>query len=142
MKSVWVIEQGAYSDYRVVGVYTAKAKAERVAEALNASENIWDRATVAEWPLDPGYAEINQGRKRFSVVMLKDGEVERIHQQDIASYSLSDEFYVWERTKAPAYMDKGIPDALNATVWGSDEKHAVKIVNERRAQMIAAGEWR
>lgn len=141
MKSVWVIEQGCYSDYRVVGVYTAKEKAERVADALNASENSWDRATIAEWPIDPGYAEINQGRRRFSVVMLRDGTVERSDQEEIAAYSLSDEFRIWERTKAPAFKGKGIADALTATVWGRDQKHAVKIVNERRAQMIASGEW-
>jgi hypothetical protein len=38
-------------------------------------------------------------------------------------------------------MGKGIPDALQADVWAKNEQHAVKIVNEKRAQMIANGEW-
>ena len=29
MASIWVIEKGTYSDYRVVGVYTTQKKAER-----------------------------------------------------------------------------------------------------------------
>ena len=45
------------------------------------------------------------------------------------------------RTKAPAYQGKGVPDCLNATVLARNEKHAIKIVNEKRAQIIAAGEW-
>jgi hypothetical protein len=42
---------------------------------------------------------------------------------------------------APAYRGKGFPDVLNATVWAKDAKHAAKIVNEYRTQMIANGEW-
>lgn len=34
--SVWVIEQGEYSDYRVVGVYSSRENAERIAEKINA----------------------------------------------------------------------------------------------------------
>lgn len=141
MGKVWVIEKGSYSDYRVVGVYTTKKKSERVAEAINAGDSYND-ATVSEWPLDPGYDAINQGRKPFSITMLRDGAVERVGRDDVSYYNIGDQYSIWERTKAPAYKGKGIPDALNATVWARDEKHAIKIASERRAQMIASGEWK
>jgi hypothetical protein len=141
MQRIWVIEKGSYSDYRVVGVYTTKAKAERVAEAINAGDN-FDAATVAEWPLDPGFDAINQGRKPFSITMLRDGEVERINKVEVSYYNIGDKYSLWKRTEADAYKGKGIPDALSATVWARNEKHAIKIASEHRAQMIAGGKWK
>jgi hypothetical protein len=32
-------------------------------------------------------------------------------------------------------------DEMVFTLWARDEQHAVKICNDRRAQMIANGEW-
>lgn len=142
MPGMWVIEKGSYSDYRVVGIYTTKAKAERVAEAINVSGQNYDHATVAEWPLDPGFDAINQGRKPFSITMLRDGEVEAVNKCEVTSYNIGDEYSIWKRTEAPAYKGKGVPDALNATVWARNEKHAIKIAGERRAQMIATGAWK
>jgi len=78
--------------------------------------------------------------------MLRDGTVEATQASDPSPYdgdNMGGAFFIWERTKAPAYRDKpGIRDALNARVWAKNERHAVKIVNERRAAMIASGEWR
>jgi len=34
-QACWVVEQGEYSDYRVVGVFTSKANAQVVADAIN-----------------------------------------------------------------------------------------------------------
>ena len=34
-KSVWVIEKGSYSDYRVVGVYSTQERAKLVCEHIN-----------------------------------------------------------------------------------------------------------
>jgi hypothetical protein len=38
-KTVWVIEQGSYSDYRVVGVFTSRENAKRVADAIIGAED-------------------------------------------------------------------------------------------------------
>jgi hypothetical protein len=141
-KSVWVIEQGSYSDYRVVGVFTSKAKAEQIAEALRKSESCYDAPEVAEWPLDPAVAELNAGLTMWNVLMLKDGTVERAQATEFSAYSMGGEVNLWERTKAPAYARKGIPDALHAIVWAKDKKHAIKSVNEMRAQWIATGKWK
>lgn len=138
-KSIWVIEQGEYSDYRVVGVFTSKENAESVKSAIN--HGSYDDATVAEWELDPCVDEINKGYNPFIVIMLKDGTVERCDQRELSGYSLSTSAWVWRRTEAPAYKGKGIPDALNANVLARNSKHAIKIANELRTKMIATGEW-
>ena len=59
----------------------------------------------------------------------------------ISSHAMSSTLAIWRRTQAPAYKGKGIPDALNGSVLAKDEKHAVKIANEQRTQMIALGRW-
>lgn len=57
MKTVWVIEQGSYSDYRVVGVFSSEANAKFIADAINVAES-YDKATIAEWSLDPAVDEL------------------------------------------------------------------------------------
>lgn len=139
--TVWVVEEGEYSDYRVVGVFSSKEYAQQIADVINGTGGYRD-ATVAEWPLDPAVHELRQGFKRFVVDMRKDGTVERCEQQTISGYQLSGDVHIWRRTQAPAFRgnpDK--PDVLQAEVWAEDETHAVKIANEHRTQKIASGEW-
>lgn len=140
-KSIWVIEQGCYSDYHVVGVFSSKENAETIVAALNKDREWGDPATVEEWPLDPAVKDLNKGHFRYRVLMRRDGTVESVDQQEISAYHLAGQVTVWERSTAPAYAGKNIPDVLDATVWASSPKHAVKIANEKRTQMIATGEW-
>ena len=142
-KTIWVIEQGSYSDYRVVGVFTSKANATAVVEKIKKNEYLYDEPSIAEWPLDPAVDEINAGMSKFRVLMLNDGFVEDIRRTDTDTYDLAGSAHVWERTKAPAYRgQKDIKDALDATVWATDEQHAIKIVNEMRVQWLATGKWK
>lgn len=139
--TVWVVEKGSYSDYSVVGVFSTRVNAESTADALNADESwLHDKATVAEWPLDPSVDERRKGYHRFIVHMLADGSTERCEQAAISAYDIGGSCEVWRRSTAPAYAGRGIKDCLMATVWARDAKHAVKIVNEKRAQFVANGQ--
>lgn len=140
MKSVWVIEQGQYSDYRVVGVFSSRENAELVAKEINAGET-WDKATLAERPLDPVVDDLNAGRKQYRVHMLKDGTTERAERYGLVGYDIAGEVEVWRRSNAPAYRGKGIPDVLVGTVWADSDEHAIKIMNEHRTRMIAEGKF-
>jgi hypothetical protein len=139
--SVWVIEQGSYSDYRVVGVYTSKENAEIVCDEINKSDS-YEQATIAEWPLNPGSSEINQGLSQWLVHMRRDGFVERCNNRSLDSYDLSHKDYVWQKSKASAFRDSGAHDVLVSVVFASDGKHAIKSANERRLQMIAMNKWK
>jgi|SRR6185503_5465278 len=131
---VWVIEKGEYSDYSVVGVFSTEENARRVAELTGGS--------VAEWPLDPNIAEINQGLQVYLVHMLKDGSVEQCKRLELNSYALTTiGVTMWRRSQAPAFRGQDKPDLMQATVWAKDEEHAIKITNEHRAEWIASGKW-
>lgn len=138
--TVWVIEQGEYSDYRVVGVFSSAANAQRVADAINVTQ-FTSPAEVAEWPLDPGVAALNAGHQRFIVWMRRDGTVERSDASEMTGYAVSGDVTIWRRSIAPAYRGKGIEDCLQADVWAVDVTHAIKIANEHRLRLIATGEW-
>lgn len=141
MKSIYVVEQGSYSDYSVVGVFSSKDNATRIAAAINEGSD-YDEATVEEWPIDPAIKELNQGKKQFYICMDIDGEVEIINEQNLATYGLTTNLTVWKRTEAAAYRHKNISDAVHGVVWAKNEKGAVKIANEKRGMFIAANKMK
>jgi hypothetical protein len=131
-RTVWAVEQGSYSDYRVVGIFSSKAKADQVVAVLSDGDG-YDTPTVAEWIVDPALDALRKGCRPFLIWMLRDGTVERSGAIAASAYNLNGHVFLWKRTKAQ--------DCLNATVWAKSKKHAIKIVNEKRTQMIAEGKW-
>ena len=143
MKTVWVVEQGSYSDYRVVGVFSSEENAQIIADVLNDSKDgIYDKASIDEWALDPGVHNLRKGYHLYRVFMREDGTVERCERQETNSYTMKDGVRMWHRTRAPFYQgNPDAPDVVTATVWAKDDHHAIKITNEHRARLIATGEW-
>lgn len=131
---VWLVTDGKYSDYHVVGVFSTKTNAERI-KTLAAAAN-----DIEELSLDPGIEELNAGLTLWLVRMERGGGVEHCSQQTIDAYSFEEEARIWRRSTAPAYAGKNLPDLLVHTVWAKSPEHAIKIVNEVRLQMIARGE--
>ncbi len=139
--TVWVVEQGEYSDYRVVGVFSSKENAQSIVGAIKAGDHS-DDLSIAEWPMNPGVDELRKGFKQYLIDMRKDGTTERVEGWDLSGYELAGSVRMWRRTQAPAYRgNKDKPDVLQAHIWARDEQHAVKIANEHRARLIASGEW-
>jgi hypothetical protein len=132
-KSVWVIEQGAYSDYRVVGVFSSREHAQLVKDKLTA---MWDEPSIAEWPLDPCVEELSRGYTQWRGYMLRDGTVESMEPEHLnhlpAGASL---LSVWNR----GFLGK--EDCLAGTVLANDRDHAIKIFNEQRTKLIALNKW-
>lgn len=97
MATIFAIEQGCYSDYRVVGVFSSREKAEQILSIVNRGQDS-EAATIAEWELDPGVKEINAGLKPHYITMDIDGITERCHE-DGDGYKAGG-LYVWTRTAA------------------------------------------
>ena len=138
-KKVFVVTAGEYSAYRVIGIFTSEEKAQEFKDTFPCG----DYNEIETYDLDPNYVELVQhGYYIWRVLMLKDGTVEVIRKLDIdVAYVTDMGFHVWARSKSPAYKGKGVQDCLNATLWAKTEKQAIKIVNEKRAQMIAEGKF-
>ena len=142
-RSIWVVEDGRYGDYRVVGVFTSRDNAKLIQKAVG--------GTIAEWPLDPAVKELRAGYTSWVVTMLRDGTVERCEAQEASAYLIKGEEPfampqnrfppIWRRASSPAYKGKNMPDCLILTVWAKHSEHAIKIVNEIRTRMIAENKW-
>lgn len=136
-KYIWVIEDGEYSDYHVVGVFSSRKNAELIQAQVG--------GTIEKWPLDPAVRELSQGYRVFLGEMLYDGTIERMVEHTISQSSIystgKDRLYVWYRSQALFYQGKGVQDCLHGTVLAKDRQHAIKIFNEKRTQLIALGQW-
>lgn len=121
---IYIVTQGDYSDCRNIGVFTSREKAEAAGGD-----------TVEEWLLDnvqgaPGHYDY------FFLVMNRDGAVHS-SQTTIPFGEIEDPCPVqqWPSGKNPLY------GCWEFHVWATDLTHAIKIVNEQRAQLIAENKW-
>lgn len=132
MTLVWTVEQGEYSDYSVLGVFSTKENAERVATIVGGG------AEVVERRLDPIIEDLNEGRNFYYVSMLKDGTVTRVERDTPSSYNIDGfDSFPWID-----HRQHELGTYYSTFAWAKDDVHAVKIVNERRVQKIANNEWR
>jgi hypothetical protein len=125
--TAYVVVTGHYSDYSIQGVFTDKLLAEKLVKMLNNQANeahYWARedARIEKFFLNLSIDEFQV----TTVRMAKDGSVlEILHAvgRDTASHNF---------------------DALNNLLWsiyGRDEQRAIKVANEKRAQLIANNLW-
>lgn len=129
-KTIYAVTSGSYSSYRVVALFSTREKAEDYKATVLKDE--YDSG-IEEYQLDPDTTDLlRRGYSVWRVTMLRDGSTERVDRSDNGSYDVQDapSFRIWDRT------------VLAASVWAKSEKAAVKIANEKRAQMIANGEWK
>jgi hypothetical protein len=140
IRLIFAVNTGSYSDYGIVALFSTAEKAQEFMAAVPHG----DYNAVEEYELDPPTADmLRRGYSVWSVHMLRDGTVEETRQYDTDLYGVGGvgSFRIWERSKAPAYVGKGMADALTGNVWAKSEKQAVKAMNEKRLQMIAEGKW-
>jgi hypothetical protein len=139
MKIIYAVSSGSYSDYRIDALFSSR----KLAEDFMATITDGDYNDIEEYEIDPPTVDLmRRGYSVWRVHMLKDGTTERVERMGNDKYDVTNMGHrIWERTKAPAYKGKGIPDILTSSVWAKTEQQAVKIVNEKRTQMIAEGKW-
>lgn len=80
---VYVLIQGAYSDYRVIGVFSSEDKARNALEELKKSYSGLDApTTIEEYELDDLFNYTKHGYKLYTVVMNKEGNALYIKEAD------------------------------------------------------------
>jgi hypothetical protein len=119
------VEQGEYSAYNVVGVFSTPEAAALMATACNRERPVYE-AMVAEWPLDPHVEDLRRGLVEWQVRVRRDGHVDLVEPSSL--YGIERDTWLTS-------------EALADCVWARDATHAVKIMNERRAQIVANGQW-
>lgn len=126
-KIVFVAHQGEYSDRHVVGVFSTREKAAQYSGA--------EPFNIEEWIVDNEY-EVPGNLQAFYIDMDRDGNTVRSF---VGSYygNLS-EPHAYTKWDGTTYAPTGI---WQFQLLARSMEHAVKIANEKRAQLIAGGLW-
>jgi len=126
MAKVYIVTAGDYSDYHICAVFSTEKKAEKYIEALGGSMNV----EVLEVDPDLTATGYREGYRAFAVWMQKDGTVDKV------DYTFLDSP---KDTRIVSFASSG--RFMVCCVFARDEKHAVKIVNDKRRQLIAENRW-
>lgn len=143
--SVFCVEQGEYSDYKIVGVFSTPEKAQQLIDKMkvdyaaeNEGEEMYGSSVprIVERKIDPYVEELNQGLLVFEVIMARNGDTMRCANESFATA------YDFPNVYGPCKIRRliNIEDrAIHGYVFAKDEKHAIKIMNEKRVALIAEG---
>ena len=114
-KKVYIVADGAYSDYGICAVFSSKKRAGEYQKLIKAD---W----LEEWDMDvPKWAW-----QFVRVRMTRDGEV----MKSEPAVGIEEGFLYWDWK-----------ESLNWSVSGNDIKRAIKVVNEKRAIILAHNLW-
>ena len=128
---IYAVSRGQYSDYGIVGLFSNKELAKEFIKLGGGDD-------IEEYELDQFESHVREGFSSFHVEMNKEGNTSNIHLNYL-EYNLEDSInlqFEWEKNYV--YTGKVL---LYTNVLASNKEHAVKITNEKRAQLIASGEW-
>ncbi len=130
MNKIYLVTDGEYSDYHIIGVYTTKELAEEAVKCYTG----YSTPGIEEYDLDT-IPDHPPGLYPFQVIMNRagDGEASR---QEVGALMEDKPEETWTRFEG---MHK--TGNYSFRVWASDNQHAIKIANERRAQLIAFNNW-
>lgn len=148
----YVVTEGEYSSFCVIGVFLDKTLAEETAKFRGTTNSI------EEYVIDEPLPEWHDGRTLWSMWMLPDGTVEVVWPDDtekvidesgIEENELDPRCYrFWidpvakirsvdpQRVRRPILVGRQV-----VSVLAVDVDHAVKIAGEKRSQLVAAGLW-
>lgn len=123
MKTAYVVTQGEYSEYRILGVYTTEELASRVAGLREGRVEAFELDQTIDAPAGMYYYYVRMGF---------DGENARASISDPIS-----EFSGVGQNTEPRYTMFG---GISRHCWASSAEHAIKMLNDKRIQMMASGE--
>lgn len=136
---IWLITEGEYSEYCVVAAFSTKDRALSFADSWKPylSASYRESPQVEEFPLDPENLNAPPGTKLYSVRMNREGEAD----------AMEDDFFDidYGRRHLGGRLCRGKKPEdtiLLVFCFAKSEEHAIKIANEKRAQLIAGNEWR
>jgi len=121
-KQVYVVTSGSYSNYGIVGVFDDAELAKLAAKAVP------DGNEVEIYDLNPDADKYRAGLTRFAVWIERNGTIKR------ASQAFCETRFVIGTRQDPEW-------SMYTSMWAKDEKHAIKIANERRSYLLAENLW-
>jgi len=162
---IYLIENGYYSDYGIDAVFTSLEAAKNYCQYYNDDKEDGIDSDTIEYRLeyrikimetDLETPQVPKDLKGFRVVISKDGETAVTDNCSLAEAQNRKnklEFFDPQETTnfcAPFYLHSRSPEdqqrltrvpSMKLWVLARDEKHAIKIVAEKRAEVLALNKW-
>lgn len=155
MNTVYAVSSGSYSDYHIEAVFSTREKAQAYIDSFGELPS-YDVKDIEEWGLDPECIKPRDGYTWYNVhLSIKTGDVLRIDRrsQQVEWFTgPSEEFghqflvdtvarsgYPWDVALEGHIEVDGkqrLVSIYSCNVEARDEKHAIKIANERRIGYI------
>ncbi len=120
-KAIYVVTRGDYSSYRIKGVYISRYKARKVLKLHG------EDARIETYKLND-MGKYPQNMYPWRVRMNKYGDVQSVQNESCEYFKEENSFESYD-------------EILRVNVWAKDQKHAIKIANEQRTQLIAENKW-
>lgn len=134
MIKVYIVTAGDYSDYGIRAVFSTRELAEAFIAKYGNSLGDWgDTPVIEEWTLDDPRA-IGDHMMQYRVSLARNGDVHYVEPIKLLSVGGP-----YSETK-PVFLGLLKDGGVAGSVLARDEQHAVKIANEKRAQLIAERE--
>lgn len=154
MTIVYAVSSGSYSDYGINAVFSTEEKAQEYIDSMS-NTGYYHRSDygIEEWGLDPTCIKPREGYSWYSVQLyIKTGDVFRVgllsHQAGWSNEpqdKFIEKFTVDQITRHHSNDEAGhimvngkqqLASIYGCNVEARDEKHAIKIANERRTGYI------
>ena len=119
MIKVYIVTEGEYSDYGIIGVFSTKDKAEKFVEEFGGD--------IEEYGLD--ILCLMKNKKIYSVKMTKEGVATVILEDYCCIEDCINKRYGFDNKNMYFYC------------FAKDKPHAIKIANEWRTNLIANNQW-
>jgi len=136
---IYLLTEGSYSDYRVVGAYTDKEKLEEFIYIYGDMYNPIEEYELDDYPDNPTYNMLkkllDKGYNCYYVVMEKNGN-------SICNLIKERRNYFKLRYEITDYGKYNSGDVrLIVELWAKSEEQAVKVSNEIRTRILAENKW-
>ena len=127
MKTIYVVEQGRYSDYHICGLFSTEELAKLYIKSREPEGGFseYDEMSIIEMEVDSCEEELRKGYRLYFVRMTKEGDTKEVYPEE-SGYERDSEIY-------PDFYDN-----LYTNCYASSPEHAIKIANERRICFLAA----
>ena len=127
---IYVITQGEYSDYHIVGVAIDEEKAKRIAEVNSDS---WDEATINEYDTD-SFDEVIENGRMYHVTKHDTGKIRASIMEKWQLTDLEeDEIGKVSRDRGTSWSGRSYND-LHTYIRAKNVDHAIKIASEKFAE--------
>ena len=129
MTTLYAVNAGSYSDYRVVAIFDNRESAELFMK-LNPVDRYDGYNDIEEYTLNPGEAEMRQGFSHYWVQMDEDGSTANAPQIQTCGLRREPGEFISNLHNGKRFF--------NWYGWASTPTHALKSANERRISLLSS----